>query len=67
MPVADNAPIATEEMPVFRNLWEHVGRELPRKGAGKSGDLDPEKLPPKLLTALHSLYTHYAETFDLWR
>jgi type III restriction enzyme len=67
VPVADNAPVPTEEMPIFRKLWEHVGRDLPRKGAGKSGDLDPEKLPPKLLTALHSLYTHYAETFELWR
>jgi type III restriction enzyme len=54
-------------MPVFRDLWAHVGKDLPKKGAGKAGDLDPMKLPPKLLTALHSLYDHYAKTFDLWK
>ena len=28
-------------MPVYRDLWEHIGKEMPKKGAGKSGELDP--------------------------
>ncbi len=67
VPVADNALIPSGEMPIFRDLWTHIGKELPKKGAGKAGDLDPEKLPSKLLTALHSLYDHYAKTFELWK
>lgn len=67
VPVADNALIPTDEMPVFRDLWTHVGKDLPKKGVGKAGELDPLKLPPKLLTALHSLYDHYVKTFDLWK
>ncbi len=67
VPVADNALIPSDEMPVFRDIWAHVGKELPKKGAGKSGDLDPLTLPTKLQTALISLYTHYAKTFELWK
>lgn len=54
VPVADNIPGA--DMPVFRNLWEHIGREMPKKGRGKAADLDPLKLPIKLQNALDALY-----------
>lgn len=65
VPVADNVP--GEEMPKFRNLWDHIGKEMPKKGRGKSGGgLDPLKLPTDLQTALHALYGHYAKTFALW-
>jgi type III restriction enzyme len=64
VPVVDNIPGA--EVPVFRNLWEHIRREMPKKGRGKSGTLDPLKLPPKLQSALEALYDHYKKTFDLW-
>ena len=64
VPVADNIPGA--EMPVFRNLWEHIGPDMPKKGRGKSGALDPLKLPLTLQTALQALYGHYAQTFKLW-
>jgi type III restriction enzyme len=43
VPVADNLP--GRDMPIYRNLWEHIGKEMPKKGRGKSGDLDPLKLP----------------------
>jgi Type III restriction enzyme, res subunit. len=65
VPVADNIPGA--DMPVFRNLWEHIGREMPKKGRGKAADLDPLKLPTKLQNALDALYGHYEKTFELWR
>ena len=64
VPVADNIP--GEDVPVFRNLWEHIRAEMPKKGRGKAGGLDPLKLPTKLQTALAALYGHYAKTFELW-
>jgi type III restriction enzyme len=35
VPVADNIP--GDEMPMFRNLWEHIGKNMPKKGRGKGG------------------------------
>ena len=64
VPVADNIP--GEEMPMFRNLWEHIRSKMPRKGRGKSAALDPLSLLPQLQTALEALYGHYEKTFDLW-
>lgn len=64
VPVADNIPGG--EMPMFRNLWEHIRAKMPKKGRGKSDFLDPRNLPPQLQTALDALYGHYAETFELW-
>jgi type III restriction enzyme len=65
VPVADNIP--GEDVPVFRNLWEHIRTKMPKKGRGKSGALDPLSLPVELQTALEALYGHYAKTYDLWR
>jgi type III restriction enzyme len=65
VPVADNLP--GNEMPIYRNLWEHIGKEMPKKGRGKSGRLDPLSLPNELQTALHALYGHYEKTFELWK
>ena len=64
VPVADNIP--GEEMPKFRNLWEHIRTKMPRKGRSKSKSLDPLSLPTTLLTALEALYGHYKTTYDLW-
>jgi type III restriction enzyme len=63
VPTADNIPDA--DVPVFRDLWEHIRDETPKKGRGKGqGDLDPNSLPAKLQTALAALYNHYQETFE---
>lgn len=65
VPVADNIPGG--DMPKFRNLWEHIGKKMPKKGRGKSGKaLDPLSLPTELLTALDALYGHYSKIFELW-
>src|SRR5436190_23218530 len=53
-------------MPMFRNLWEHIGKKMPKKGRGKHNTLDPLSLPPQLQTALEALYGHYQKTFELW-
>jgi type III restriction enzyme len=68
VPVSDNAVNA--EMPVFRNIWEHIKSGpigLPKKGAAKSGELDPHQTPPVLQTALHALYSHYEEEHQEWQ
>jgi len=65
VPVADNIPGG--EMPKFRNLWDHIRKDMPRKGRGKSSNLDPLKIPVTLQTALEALYGHYEQTFKLWQ
>jgi type III restriction enzyme len=64
VPVADNIP--GEMVPKFRNLWEHIGKKMPKKGKGKAGSLDPLAIPVELQTALEALYGHYEETFKKW-
>ena len=65
VPVADNIP--GEEMPKFRNLWDHIGKKMPKKGRGKAGNPDPLAIPIELQTALDALYGHYKKTFEAWR
>ena len=64
VPIADNVPAA--DMPKFRNLWAHIGKQMPKKGRGKAVALDPLSLPVELQTALDALYGHYEKIFDLW-
>ena len=64
VPVADNIPGG--DTPKFRNLWEHIGKKLPKKGRSAGKSLDPLSLPAELLTALEALYGHYQKTFELW-
>ena len=63
VPVADNIPGG--EMPKFRNLWEHIREDMPKKGRGKVSHLDPLSLPVELQTALEALYGHYQKTFEM--
>jgi type III restriction enzyme len=64
VPVAENIP--GDEMPMFRNLWENIRKDMPKKGRGQGEELDPLKLPTRLQTALQALYGHYEKTFKLW-
>lgn len=64
VPVADNA--IQGGMPVLRDLWSHIGKDLPKKGAGKAGDIDPSQIPNLLQSALKALYAHYEEEYRLW-
>ncbi|MEA3470870.1 MAG: DEAD/DEAH box helicase family protein, partial [Thermodesulfobacteriota bacterium] len=64
VPVADNIP--GNDMPKFRNLWEHIRTRMPRKGRGKAKTLDPLSIPVELQTALEALYGHYKKTYELW-
>ena len=66
VPVSDNIP--GEDMPKFRNLWEHIGKKMPKKGAARPARSSIRcTLPaPELQTALDALYGHYVKTFELW-
>lgn len=64
VPIADNIP--SEEMPQYRNLWENIRKDMPKKGRGNAGFLDPQRLPVRLQTALDSLYGHYEKVFEAW-
>src|SRR6185437_10688815 len=65
VPVAQNIPGA--EMPMYRNLWENIRDQMPKKGRGQGGQLDPLALPTRFKTALEALYGHYEKTFKLWQ
>jgi len=64
VPIAENVP--SSEMPVYRNLWENIRQDMPKKGRGKAGAVDPHSLPIKLQTAIEVLYDHYEKTFTRW-
>jgi type III restriction enzyme len=64
IPVSDNAVNAA--VPIYRNLWDHIGKRMPKHGRGKGGKGDPLGLPNELYTALYALYGHYERTFEEW-
>ena len=66
VPVSDNLPVGVS-MPMFRDLWPHITKLLPKKGAAKSGELSPPTLPTPLQTALNVLYGHYVKVDEEWR
>ncbi len=66
VPVAQNMPSA-DEMPMYRELWKHIGKKMPKKGRGKGSTLDPLSIPVELQTALQALYGHYEKTYALWQ
>ena len=65
VPVAENIP--GDEMPMFRNLWENIRKDMPKKGRSHGEEHDPLKLPTRLQTALQALYGHYEKTFHRWK
>jgi type III restriction enzyme len=63
IPIDDNIPDA--EMPIFRNLWDHIGKKMPKKGGLT---VNPRTaLPDPLRTALFSLYGHYEKVDAEWQ
>jgi type III restriction enzyme len=64
LPVDDDS---VGEQVVYRNLWDEISADLPKRAAkaAKTRAAEPS-LPPKLESALYSLYANYAKTFDRW-
>ena len=65
VPVADN--VLGGDTPMYRNLWDHIGQAMPKKGRGKGSSNDPNALPNILFSAIEALYGHYKKTFELWQ
>lgn len=64
VPVSDN--LVQTDTVVYRDLWKHIGKELPKTAAG-AGKLSPFDIPAMLQTALNALYSHYEGEFERWR
>ncbi len=64
VPVEDNAMLGPQ--PTYRDLWQHIRDELPRKGR-RTETLGAEpSLPAELEGALQSLYSNYEKYYRLW-
>ena len=64
VPVADSS--MTGEQPTFRDLWPRIRDDLPKKGRGTQAVAGEPRLPAELQAAIHSLYQHYAKSYQAW-
>jgi type III restriction enzyme len=65
VPVDDDSA-RLDEQPKYRNLWQHVRDDLPKRGRKASDESIEPRLPPVLQSALHSLYSNYEKKFAEW-
>ena len=63
-PVADDS--MTGDMPTYRQLWERIRDDLPKKGRKTEAVAGEPRLPKELESALHSLYSNYEKYHALW-
>ena len=63
VPVSDNTGANT---PIFRNLWAHIRRDLPKRGVRQQNLTDQRRLPAALEAALRTLYANYEQSFEQW-
>ena len=64
VPVAENIP--GDEMPMFRNLWENIRKDMPKKGRGKAKSSTRSSSRRAFRRRSQALYGHYEKTFKLW-
>ena len=62
----DDGTMSADDLPVYRNLYRRVGRDLPKMGRRNQGPLDPQDLPSKVQGALEALYKSYQATHAVW-
>jgi len=62
-PVDDDS---TGDLVTYLRLWEHVGRELPKKRQSTTESLDGWVPPKELEGAIDSLYRSYEKSFQHW-
>ncbi|MBP7653289.1 DEAD/DEAH box helicase family protein [Candidatus Dependentiae bacterium] len=55
------------EMPVLRNLYEHIKKDLPKKGASSLKLSGAPKLPELIKIALDQFYSHYEKSYNEFR
>lgn len=64
VPVADDS--MQGDQPTYRDLWQRIREDLPRKGRKTDAVSGEPKLPAELQGALHSLYSNYEKYYRLW-
>lgn len=64
VPVDDNQMSGT--LPAYRQLWEKIRADLPRKGRGTDAITGPPVLPAELEGAIIALYQNYRKYHELW-
>ncbi len=64
VPVDDDSMIG--DYPTYRHLWPHIKDDLPKKGRKTDAIIGEPKLPGKLESALHSLYSNYTTYHATW-
>jgi type III restriction enzyme len=64
VPVSDNTGAET---PIFRNLWAHIRKDLPKRGVRQQNLTDQRRLPAALEAALRTLYANYEHSFEQWQ
>lgn len=64
VPVDDNQMSGT--LPTYRQLWEKIRADLPRKGRGTQAVTGEPVLPVELEGAIESLYENYRKYHDAW-
>ena len=64
VPVDDD--VAATDQATYLNLWDHVGKQLPKR-ANRKAQSDSQWVPPKELQgAMESLYRSYEKRFCRW-
>ena len=64
VPVAENIP--GNEMPMFRNLWENIRKDMPTKGAAKARNSIRLSFQRDFRQRCNRSTGHYEKTFKLW-
>jgi type III restriction enzyme len=62
IPVDDDTTVDTV---TFRNLWDLVGKDLPKRARAQT-DITNWTIPAELEAALHSLYRSYEKAYERW-
>ncbi len=65
VPVADDA--MASQGPTYRDLWQYIRDDLPKKGRKTEAVGGEPKLPKELQGALHSLYGNYEKVYRRWQ
>lgn len=63
----DDGTDSEDKLPIYRNIYRHVARDLPKMGRDKQGKMNPDDLPVTLQGALQTLYSHYEKTHQAWQ
>jgi len=64
VPIADNAMQGPQ--PTYRDLWQRIRQDLPRKGRKTEAAQGEPQLPAELEGALQSLYSNYRQYEEQW-